>query len=345
MKKIRLNLEGKKSYSCIEDEVYCEQMQNIVEPYLNQIKKTGCYEREKGKYLYYENYMAKDAVGTVIIAHGFTESVEKYKEVIFYFLKEHYNVFILDHRGHGKSVRELKNSDFSLTHVNDFDDYVEDFRGFIEEIAVSQAGTQLPFYIFAHSMGGAISARYLQMYPGRIAKAVLTAPMLDIKLGMPPVRAEAISCYMVKTGRGEDYITGQTPFSSKYSFEKSSCSSRERYEYYFNKKLSCPELQNSAGSYSWLFESLKAVKKIEKEKRKIQIPLCIFTAEYDDLVSRRGQIDLAEKTPDSRLILVEDTKHEIYMAPARIQRQYWRYIFAFLRENGGKNHEYRFQTD
>ncbi|MDD7388476.1 MAG: alpha/beta hydrolase [Lachnospiraceae bacterium] len=333
MKKICLNLEREKAYPCIEDEMYCKQMKTIVEPYLVSVGKNGRYEREPGKYLYYESYMAEDAAGTVIIAHGFTESAEKYKEVIFYFLKEHYNVFILDHRGHGRSIRELQKRDFSLTHINDFNDYVEDFRGFIEEIAVSQAGTQLPFYIFAHSMGGAIAVRYLQMYPGRIAKAVLTAPMLDIKLGMPSIQAEAISCYMVKTGRGEEYIAGQAPFPRGNSFETSSCSSRERYEYYFNKKRSCQEFQNNAGSYSWLYESLKAVKKIEKEKRKIQIPLCIFTAEQDHLVSRSGQIDLAEKTPYSRLILVKDTKHEIYMAPTRIQKQYWRYIFSFLQEN------------
>ena len=91
-------------------------------------------------------------------------------------------------------------------------------------------------------------------------------------------------------------------------------------------------MQNNAGSYSWLYEALKAVKQIEKEKRKIQIPMCIFTAEYDALVSRRGQIDLAKKTPDSYLVLVEGTKHEIYMAPARIQSQYWRYIFCFLKK-------------
>lgn len=332
MKKVRLNQEGKKSYPCIKDKDYSVQMKSIVEPYLDSLKKDGWYEREKGKCLYYEFYLAEKAVGTVIVAHGFTESVEKYREAVYYFLKEHYNVFLLSHRGHGKSVREIKSSDFSLTHVKNFGDYVEDFRGFIEEVVVKEAGTEIPFYIYAHSMGGAIAVRYLQIYPGRISKAILSSPMLDIKLEIPRIEAEAISYYMVKTGREERYITGQKPFSKEEDFEGCSCSSKERYEYYFNKKLANPELQNSAGSYSWLFESLKAVKQIEMEKRKIQIPVCIFTAEFDDLVSRRGQIDFARKTPDSRLVLVPGTKHEIYMAPEIIQRQYWRYIFGFLRD-------------
>ena len=335
MKKIRLNMERKDAYSCIGDTEFEDYMKSNVEPYLNQLKKSGLYEREEGKYLYFEGYMLEDAIGTVIVSHGFTESIQKYKEVIYYFLKEHYNVFLMDHRGHGKSVRETGNSDFSLTHVESFSSYVEDFRGFIEEIVVDYAGTDNPFYIFAHSMGGAIAVRYLQMYPGRIQKAILSAPMLDIQMTMPQVEAEAIAYYMVKTGRGRCYIAGQTPFPGEAAFQESSSSSKERYEYYFHKKLKNKELQNNAGSYSWLYESIKIVKKIQKEKRKIQIPICIFSAEKDELVKRAGQLAIAKKTPDSQVVLVPESKHEIYMAPARIQRQYWRYIFHFLKDSRG----------
>lgn len=332
MKKIRLNMERKGAYACIEDTEYSKYMKNHVEPYLDGLKKFGLYEREKEKPLYYEGYMLDDAIGTVIVAHGFCESVQKYKEVIYYFLKEHYNVFLLDHRGHGKSVRETGNSDFSLTHIENFMNYVEDFRGFIEEIAVPMAGKNGPFYIYAHSMGGAIATRYLQMYPGRIKKAILTAPMLDLYMTMPQIQAKAISHYMVKTGRGASYIAGQKPFNSSEAYEKSSSSSRARYEYYFNKRIANQELQNNAGSYSWLYESIKIIKKIQKEKRQIQIPICIFSAEKDNLVTREGQLAIAKRTPDAQLVLVPESKHEIYMAPAWIQRQYWRYIFDFLKE-------------
>lgn len=334
MKKIRLNLKRKRAYPCIEDMGFAEYMKSNVEPYLDHLKRGGLYEREKGKYLYFESYMLERAIGTVVVAHGFTESIQKYKEVIYYFLREQYNVFLLDHRGHGKSVRETGNSDFSLTHVENFMSYVEDFRGFIEEIVVPSTGTDKPFYVFAHSMGGAIAVRYLQMYPGRIQKAILTAPMLDIQMTIPQVEAEAISHYMVRTGRGTHYIAGQRPFNEAETFEESSGSSKERYEYYFQKKLADQELQNNAGSYSWLYESIKIVKQIQKEKRKIQIPICIFSAEKDHLVKRAGQLAIAKKTPDSQLVLVPETKHEIYMAPAWIQRQYWRYIFDFLKDKG-----------
>ncbi|MDO5410462.1 MAG: alpha/beta hydrolase [Lachnospiraceae bacterium] len=331
MRKIRLNMERKDGYPCVKDQNYEETMQMVVEPYLKQFKKSGWYEREENKPLYYEMYMPDEAVGSVIISHGYTESIQKYKEVIYYFLKEHYNVFLMDHRGHGKSFREVGNNDFSLTHVVKFSDYVEDLNGFIEEIAVKKAGEDNPFYLYAHSMGGAIGTRYLQLYPGRIKKAVLTAPMLDIKLNIPRIEAEAVAHYMVKTGRTKKYIIGQKAFSGEEAFEEASCSSRERYDYYFKKRAADRELQNNAGSYSWLYESLRVIKQIEKEKTQIQIPVCIFSAENDDLVTMGGHLALARKTPDSRLIFVPETKHEIYMAPSRIQEQYWRYLFAFLK--------------
>ena len=330
MKKIQLNMQRKNAYPCIEDIKYKEYMKKNVEPYLDEKKESGFYERTAGKYLYYENYMAEDAVGTVIVSHGFTECVQKYKEVIYYFLKENYHVLLIDHRGHGKSVRENSDNDFSLTHINSFMDYVEDFRGFIEEIVVPKAGTAVPFYIYAHSMGGAIACRYLQMYPGRVRKAILTAPMLGIQLGMPQLAARIVSYCMCKFGKSETYIMGQKAFCREPCFEESCGSDKERYEYYHEKRLVEQELQNTAGSYSWLYESIKATRIIEKEKRQIQIPLCIFSAEKDDLVTLEGQLNLAKKTPDSYLVQVSGTKHEIYMAPAQVQRQYWRYIFAFL---------------
>lgn len=331
MRKIKLNMQQKNAYPCICDAEYKEMMKNKVEPYLNQKKQYGFYEREKGKYLYYESYQAEKPVGIVIVSHGFTECAEKYKEVIYYFLNEHYHVFLLDHRGHGKSVRENRKSDFSLTHVKHFSDYVEDFRGFIEEIVVPKAGTELPFYIYAHSMGGAIASRYLQMYPGRVQKAVLTAPMLGIQLGMPQIAAEIISNWMCKTGKSEAYIMGQGAFQVNACFEESCGSNRERFEYYHQKRLIEPELQNTAGSYSWLREAIKATKIIRKEKRQIQIPVCIFSAAEDDLVTLEGQLRLAEKTPESYLVRVPGTKHEIYMASEQVQRQYWRFLFKFLR--------------
>ena len=132
MKKIRLQMNECQGYPCIKDAGYAQQMQEVIEPYLETCRKNGYYERQTGMPLYYETYTVENPKGNVVIVHGFTENVEKYWEVIYYFIKEKYQVYLMDHRGHGKSFREAGDLDCSLTHVENFEDYIEDLHGFIE---------------------------------------------------------------------------------------------------------------------------------------------------------------------------------------------------------------------
>ena len=45
--------------------------------------------------------------GAVVISYGFTENARKYSELIWYFLLDGYSVCVLEHRGHGYSVRDV----------------------------------------------------------------------------------------------------------------------------------------------------------------------------------------------------------------------------------------------
>ena len=330
MKKIRLQMDGCPGYHCIKDEGYAQQIREVVEPCLNACRECGYYERQTGVPLYYEAYTVENPRGNVIIVHGFTENVEKYREVIYYFIKEKYQVYLMDHRGHGRSFREAGTSDCSLTHVENFEDYIEDLHGFIEEVVTERADLNVPFYLYAHSMGGAVAVRYLQMYPGRIEKAVLTAPMLGILLNMPESAAFLTAAVMKKCKKAYHYLPGHGPFTGTQSFRDSVSSSKERYEFFEEKRKSCPYYQNNGGSYGWMLEAEKMIRAIRREKRNIQIPICIFAAEKESLVTLKDQLALAERTPDSRVVMVSGSKHEIFMAPEAIQAQYWRYIFRFL---------------
>lgn len=59
-----------------------------------------------------------------LISHGFTETSEKYKELIYYFLRGGYHVYIPEHCGHGHSYRLVE--DPSLVHVDCYKRYVAD---------------------------------------------------------------------------------------------------------------------------------------------------------------------------------------------------------------------------
>ena len=67
-----------------------------------------------------------------MILHGYTESAEKYREMMWYFLQGGYSVFAMDLRGHGRSVREVE--DTSITHVDRFSDYLRDLEEFMQKV-------------------------------------------------------------------------------------------------------------------------------------------------------------------------------------------------------------------
>lgn len=99
-------------------------MQNGVEPYLAAHAEEFYWERESGHPIHVLRYRAFRPRGVVVISHGFTENAEKYKEIVYYFIKEHFHVYLPEHCGHGKSYRLVE--DPSLVYVDSYHRYVED---------------------------------------------------------------------------------------------------------------------------------------------------------------------------------------------------------------------------
>lgn len=96
-------------------------------------------------------------------------------------------VVCLDLRGHGRS-EGLRG------HVDSFDQYTDDLAA-----AVGRLRAQLDkewgggeIHLLAHSLGGHIAIRALQKYPALpITSATVSAPLLGIKMRVPPVKKYA----------------------------------------------------------------------------------------------------------------------------------------------------------
>ncbi|MDE5907868.1 MAG: alpha/beta hydrolase [Lachnospiraceae bacterium] len=282
--------------------------------------------------LYYEAYRPALSVGAVVISHGYCESAEKYKEVIYYFTQAGYEVYIAEHRGHGRSFRETPHP--NMVHVSDFNNYVTDLHTFINTI-VKPHTNDMPLYLFAHSMGGAIGALYLETYPETFTRAILSAPMLALSMKPFPVPwAMALGRIMICLHRDGNYAPGQHAFSPGRSFEKSGSSCPERFYYYQEKRESSPCFQNSGSSYGWAYRSLNACRFITQKRNcdKITVPILVFRSLYDGVVEPSGILRFVKNTPSSRLIAFDGSRHEIYNSPAAILENYYQEIFKFLTE-------------
>ena len=304
------DFEDAKKY--IYQKNYKEDMLKKVEPYLKKKLKHGYILGKKNLKLYYEKFIVKNPKANIVICHGLRECTEKYYELIYYFMKAGYSVFIIEHRGHGRSQR--LGIDTSQINVEKFNYYVEDFKKFIDEIVIPDSNNK-SLLLFAHSMGGGIGTIFLEEYTNYFKAAVLSSPMHEMNTGKSPkILANIVSMGMKLCGKEIMYLPGQIPYTGEKKVPSSSTSCKERYEYIYEKIKKNNAYHSGGSSASWYLESLKATKKLIKKENasKVKIPVLLFQAEYDTYVIPRAQNKFATYAKNCELIHVKGSKHESY---------------------------------
>lgn len=320
MEKIKINF--------LKEENYRSQMQHVVEPYLEKYRRRVRFTGFDGTRLSCCLYVQEHARGNIVISHGFSEFAEKYNELTYYFLQAGYSVFLLEHRGHGRSERKLKNPE--KIYVRSFEEYVWDFHIFVKKVVDKYPNEKI---LFAHSMGGAIGALYLEKYPHDFQKAVLSSPMIRMSVAGVPYRTAMHIAHVCRAvGFGRAYAAGQHGFSSRESFEQSCCLSEERHMYAFEKRLKNREYQTSGGTYSWVCAASKAAKYVQDEENinRISIPVLIFAAGREHMVDTNAICKFAAKLHNARLVWVLNAKHEIFNAGESGRMQFYDELSAFI---------------
>ena len=315
----------------ITEEHYAQQMRDEVEPWLAARVETGFVERVKGQPICYEHYRADAPKGVIVISHGFTESIRKYTESIYYMLQAGYEVWGLDHRGHGRSYRP--GGDRFVVHVERFEDYVLDLVH-LTETRVKPAAGALPLYLFCHSMGGCVGALVIEQYPALFAKAVLSSPMLGVALGKIPA---PVACAVLRVkgagAKGREPMAPVTAMTeTEDDFAASAANSELRFRYYCRKKLADPLLQTCAPSKNWILEAIRACRMAcsKKQTARIRIPVLLFQAGRDTYVRADAQDRFVSRVPSCEKQCFPELRHELYMSDSAVLIPYWEKVFTFL---------------
>ena len=305
-----------------------ELVENIKEK-LSKIKEVGYFEGKNNAKIYYEKYSIDNEKGRIVISHGFSECIDKFTEMIYYFTEMGYSVYAIEHRGHGRSG-SLGKTHKNQINVEKFKYYVDDLKTFLDKIVVEK---DTDLYLYAHSMGGAIGTMFLEEYNGYFKKAILSAPMMEIKTGdFPKWMAYIISSLYIIAGKGDKYLFGQGPFDGKYDLDGAGTTNKYRYENHLEELKNNEGIQRSVGSFKWMFEYLKASDKIIKKKnvQKINIPILLFQSGMDTFVKDRGQNKFCERAKNCRKIRFENAKHEIFGEDDETLMKYLKIIKEFL---------------
>ena len=315
--------------SLVDENNYADIMKNEVEPFLEGIRTDGYFTSYDGKNIHYEAHTAENARGNVVIVHGFTEFAEKFREMAYYFVKNGFNAFAIDNRGHGHSYRMQGSTE--TVRIDKFSDYIDDLDAFVNKI-VKPYADNIPMYIFSHSMGGGIAARYIQVHNDVFEKAILSAPMICAQTGAPVPLAKRILGFASSIGLKNVSVPGMCKFKPDAAFETSSDTSRPRFEYYLSKRIANPAYRTAGPSFGWVNEALKLTDNLldDNNCRNIKTQVLIFQPESDNRVISSYQNIFAEKVSNAQLVYVPGSKHEVFATTNDVLKTYLDKIFEFL---------------
>lgn len=308
---------------------YRKLMSETIEPYVQKYEKTGYFNSGKAK-IFYRTYIIDKNADSIVISHGFTENSEKYKEVVYRFLNEGFNVFIMDHRGHGRSSREV--SDPGMVYVEKFDDYVTDFLEFEEKVVkTSEIGKKR--FLYAHSMGSLVALGALEKNQEFFSKAVFSTPMFLPITVVPKNVMYRYASRRCNKGRDKEYV----PFvhkgwPDKMRFDLVSAGSKEKYAYYYEKCVKNPEYQTFSASNGWMKAVLEGVKDITRteELEKITVPVLVYEVKGDSRVRISAIRRFVRLVKTSRLEVVHGgTRHELHTTKEEIFNPYMDTICEF----------------
>ena len=296
---------------------YDLQFPNKILPYFLNNTREGYLNTNNNLKLYFRDKSDEQKRKCLVILPGRSEPILKYAEV-FYDLdhafiangSEHH-IFLLDHRGQGRSSREGKTS--QVGYVKHFNDYVDDLRLFVETIV--KPSRCLGVSLVAHSMGAGIALRYMDIYPDTFDRLVLSSPMLKIQTKpYPYLAARTIVQANVLRGKGKEYAPGQVDHNPDAKFEENKfTTSPERFRMAQNIYQWFEETKLGGSSNNWILEVMKGTNEIRKDYRKVNVPMRVFTAGtelYSELTEMR---ELCEKAMDCELTDFPTAKHEIFM--------------------------------
>jgi len=273
--------------------------------------------------------------GCVLLLHGRTEFLEKYRETLSELRARHRAAFSFDWRGQGRSSRYL--TDPHKGHVPDYAAYDADLSTFITQVFTPQSHP--PRILIAHSMGGHIALRFLHRWAGVFSSAVLISPMIDLFANPSATWAvRSLSALACRLGMGDRYAIGQSRYRppKKRDIPGNPLTSDSRRFLTFHECIrSDPYLALGGVTYGWLHATYRSIQDIHAAgfAEGIRTPILMVTAGADSVVSRPAQKAYCERLPFCSNAVIADSRHEILMETDAIRACSWERIQHFVEKN------------
>jgi|CXWK01.1.fsa_nt_gi lysophospholipase len=271
--------------------------------------------------------------GTVCIFPGRGEYIEKYFEVIADLRRRGYAVAILDWRGQGGSVRKLSNP--RKGHVVGFTEYDRDLARFMADVVMKSVPP--PYIALAHSMGGNILLRNAQDPQSPFERMVLVSPMIEIHENQTGNSRRVTRLYAETVGNiglATTYVKGGDDQPEEALEFEGNVLTSDFVRWSRNKAVleAAPELALGSPTVGWLKSALRSCAMLQSPDypKYVTVPMLLFAAGADHVVSPRAIEDFAVELKIGGHILMPGSRHEILQENDAIRQRFWAAFDAYM---------------
>jgi lysophospholipase len=272
-----------------------------------------------GTKLFLQKWIVENAKGTILFTHGQGEHSDCYLRLINALDEQNWNFIGWDIRGHGKS-EGLRGF------AKDFDEYVLDYKIFLDKTLELIEVRGKPIVLLAHSMGGLIQTCALaekKNLNSSITAQILSSPMFGVAVDVPEWKdkgASFINSILPKVTLGNEIkneqLTRDLDVIREYE-QDTYRHGRISSGVYLGFKREFPRVLGKASD--------------------IHIPTLLHISDNDPVVSSEAALKFfdALASQSKTLKIVEGGKHELYNDTVRVE--IFKVVINFLTKITEKN--------
>ncbi|MAF68475.1 MAG: hypothetical protein CMH25_03920 [Micavibrio sp.] len=273
-------------------------------------------------------------MAVITFAEGRAESLEKYDELITFFLNQGYACAIFDWPGQGGSDRGQKDAPQKHS-TPSYPALVATLKKFREVIIPRELddAQKLPHVLFAHSMGAHLSLLYMADKPNAYQRAVLSSPMIRFNpLGHElPLWLDKLLVWIASRGKDESFmVTG-----GKWTRKLSDFVTPLKFTHDAKRGSVLPDIFGAnpvlqvgdwdKGTLKEAFRSTLAIQNV-----RVETPLLMLLGEKDTVINVTAAKAFAEKQPHCDVQLFENGLHELHMEEDATRKPYMKAIETFF---------------
>ncbi|WP_199615924.1 alpha/beta fold hydrolase [Paenibacillus alkalitolerans] len=142
------------------------------------------YIRSRDMKLFCRLWKPLQPQGLILFLHGAGEHSGQYSHLGMECLQRSVAFIAPDLRGFGRSGGRRG-------YIRQFKDYLDDLDEVVGQLQIQFS--ELPIFLFGHSLGGLVAVRYAQQFCDRVTGVILSSPALGIRLKFPNFMKKSVN--------------------------------------------------------------------------------------------------------------------------------------------------------